>query len=94
MHRKKCIDKQLFPFRGHTKFTQYIPSKPAKYCIKIFWVCDASNACPLQGQIYSRKPIDGPRQVKVGEQTFLTLISLYKSSGRNVTTDGNFFTTM
>ena len=30
------IDEQLFPFRGHTKFTQYIPSKPARYGIKIF----------------------------------------------------------
>jgi len=29
------IDEQLYPFRGHTKFTQYIPSKPAKYGIKI-----------------------------------------------------------
>ena len=87
------IDEQLFPFRGHTKFTQYIPSKPAKYGIKVFWACDASNAYPLQGQIYTGKLTDGPRQVNVGEQTVLNLVSLYKSSGRNVTTD-NFFTTM
>ena len=30
------IDEQLFPFRGHTKFTQYLPFKPAKYGIKVF----------------------------------------------------------
>ena len=30
------IHEQLFPFRGHTKFTQYIPSKPATYGIKVF----------------------------------------------------------
>ena len=49
----KCItiDEQLFPFRGHSKFTQYIPSKPAKYGIKVFWACDASNAYLLQDQI-------------------------------------------
>ena len=89
------IDEQLFPFRGHTKFTQYIPSKPSKYGIKVFWACGASNAYPLQGQIYTGKPTDGPRQVNVGEQTVLNLVSLYKSSGRNVTTDTcNFFTTM
>ena len=29
------IDEQLYPYRGHTIFTQYIPSKPAKYGIKI-----------------------------------------------------------
>ncbi|CAM1319692.1 Uncharacterised protein r2_g2804 [Pycnogonum litorale] len=37
------IDEQLFPFRGRTKFTRYIPSKPAKYGIKVFWACDASK---------------------------------------------------
>ena len=87
------IDEQLFPFRGLTKFTQYIPSKPAKYGIKAFWACDTSNAYPLQDQIYTGKTTDGLRQVNVGEQTVLTLVSLYKGSGRNVTTD-NFFTTM
>lgn len=29
------VDEQLFPYRGHTTFTQYIPSKPAKYGINI-----------------------------------------------------------
>ncbi|XP_071750116.1 uncharacterized protein [Lepeophtheirus salmonis] len=41
-HECITIDEQLFPFREHTKFTQYIPS--AMYCIKIFLACDASNA--------------------------------------------------
>ena len=49
------IDKQLYPDRGHTKFTQYIPSKPAKYGIKIWWICDAENAYPLKGIIYTGK---------------------------------------
>ena len=88
-----AIDEQLFPFKSHTKFTQYIPFKPTTYGIKVFWACYASNAYPLQGQIYTGKPIDGPRQVNVGEQTVLNLVSLNKSRGENVTTD-NFFTTM
>ena len=92
-HECITIDEQLFPFRGRTKFTQYIPSKPAKYGIKIFWACDASNAYPLEGQLYTGKPTDGPRQVNVGERTVLDLVSSYKGSGRNVTTD-NFFTSM
>lgn len=61
------IDEELFPFRGHTKFTQYILSKPAKYGIKVFWACDASNAYPLQGQLYTSKPANGPCQINVGE---------------------------
>ena len=30
------IDEKLIPFRGYTKVTLYIPSKPAKYGIKVF----------------------------------------------------------
>ena len=30
------IDEQLFSYRSHTKFTQYILSKPSKYGIKVF----------------------------------------------------------
>lgn len=30
------IDEHLFPYRGRTRFTQYIPSKPAKYGIKVW----------------------------------------------------------
>jgi len=37
--------------------------------------------------------MDGPPQVNVGERTVLDLVSLYKSSGRNVTTN-NFITSL
>uniref|UniRef100_A0A336MDY1 CSON010564 protein n=1 Tax=Culicoides sonorensis TaxID=179676 RepID=A0A336MDY1_CULSO len=86
------VDEQLFPFRGHTRFTQYIPSKPSKYGIKFFWAADPLNAYPLKGIIYTGKPNDGVRQTNIGERTVLDLVKQYKGSGRNVTTD-NFFTT-
>ncbi|KOC68994.1 hypothetical protein WH47_09551 [Habropoda laboriosa] len=44
------IDEQLFPYKGRTKLTQYIPSKPAKYGIKIWWLSDSENYYPLSGQ--------------------------------------------
>ena len=47
------IDEQLYPYLGHTKFRQYISSKPAKYGIKIWWICDAENAYPLKGIIHT-----------------------------------------
>ena len=37
------IDETLVPFRGRCSFIQYIPSKPAKYGIKIFALCDAKT---------------------------------------------------
>ncbi|CAD7088257.1 unnamed protein product [Hermetia illucens] len=36
------VDEQLVPFRGRCPFTQYIPSKPHKYGIKIWCLCDAN----------------------------------------------------
>lgn len=31
------VDEQLMPFRGRCPFTQYLPSKPAKYGIKLWF---------------------------------------------------------
>lgn len=86
------IDEQLFPFRGRTRFTQYIPSKPAKYGIKVWWICDAKNAYPLHGQIYTGQAASG-RETNQGERVVKDLASRYQGSGRNITMD-NFFTTL
>lgn len=87
------VDEQLFPYRGRTKFTQYIPSKPAKYGIKVFWVCDAITFYPCQGSIYTGRLAGNERRVNIGEKTVMSLCQHYKNSGRNITTD-NFFTSL
>lgn len=86
------IDEQLYPYRGHTKFTQYIPSKPAEYGIKIWWICDAENAYPLHGIIYAGKTgnVRGKNQ---GERVVKELAVRFQGSGRNITMD-NYFTTL
>ncbi|XP_071567686.1 piggyBac transposable element-derived protein 4-like [Temnothorax nylanderi] len=86
------IDEQLYPYRSRTKFTQYIPSKPAKYGIKIWWICDAENAYPLQGIIYAGKSGD-VREKNQGERVVKELAAPFKGSGRNITMD-NYFTTL
>lgn len=86
------VDEQLFPFRGRTRFTQYMPAKPAKYGIKIWWVCDAANSYPLSGQIYTGKTSQG-REQNQGERVVKDLCVFYKNSGRNIVMD-NFFTTL
>lgn len=85
------VDEQLFPYRGRTRFTQYIPSKPAKYGIKVWWVCDSKNSYPLHGQIYTGQRATG-REVNQGERVVKDLVSRFHGSGRNITMD-NFFTT-
>lgn len=87
------VDEQLYPFRGRTSFTQYIPSKPAKYGIKVFWICDSETSYPLKGIIYTGRPIAGERQKNVGMNMVLELAQKYKNSGRNITMD-NFFTSL
>ena len=37
------IDETLVPFWGRCNFIQYIPSKPAKYGVKIFALCNAKT---------------------------------------------------
>ena len=37
------IDEKLEAFRGRCSFIQYIPSKPAKYGLKVFALCDAKT---------------------------------------------------
>ena len=86
------IDEQLYPYRGHTKFTWYIPSKPAKYGIKIWWICDAENAYPLKGIIYTGK-VGNVQRKNQGERVVKEFAAPFKNSGRNITMD-NYFTTL
>ena len=39
-----CVDEKLEKFFGRCKFKMYIPSKPAKYGIKIFSVVDCESS--------------------------------------------------
>ncbi|XP_031626214.1 piggyBac transposable element-derived protein 4-like [Contarinia nasturtii] len=92
-HENITIDEQLFAFRGKTKFTQYIPSKPAKYGIKIWWACDSKTHYPLQGKLYTGREEGAPREINQGENVLLQLANKYSNSGRTIVAD-NFFTTL
>src|SRR5678815_193708 len=41
------VDEQLVGFRGHCPFRQYMKSKPAKYGIKLWALCDSSTSFAL-----------------------------------------------
>ena len=86
------VDEQLCNTRGRCSFKSYIPSKPGKYGIKIWCICDAENAYFLNGQIYTGKS-GNSTEVNQGERVVRDLSKNYLHSGRNITTD-NFFTTM
>ena len=61
--RDICIDEQLVPFRGRCSFRQYMPSKPVKYGLKIWALCDV-YAWRLQ--VYTGKSASAPREHNQG----------------------------
>ena len=42
------VDEQLVEFHGKVKFRRYIPTKPGKFGILIYWLTDAQNNFPLK----------------------------------------------
>lgn len=50
-----CIDEELVAFRGCCSFKVYMKSKPDRYGIKIWTLCDATNSYVWNQQIYSGK---------------------------------------
>lgn len=89
------IDEMLVEFHGRVQFRQYIPTKPGKFGIKIYWITEAESAFPLRCLVYvgqqtlSREEID-QNGSHVAALT-MKLISPFLNCGRNLTGD-NFFT--
>ncbi|XP_031639228.1 piggyBac transposable element-derived protein 4-like isoform X2 [Contarinia nasturtii] len=85
------IDEQLVPFRGRCSFKQYIPSKPDKYGLKIFWLVDAKNWYPLKAIPYlGRERSGAARQTNIAKNIVLNLCQPYYKTNRTVVFD-NFF---
>ena len=56
------VGEQLLPFGSRCPFRQYIPSKPDKFGMKVFWICDAISFYPLKAKPYLEKGGDNPQQ--------------------------------
>ena len=51
------VDEQLMPTGGRCNLSQYIPGKPGKYGMKIFWCCESDTVYPLNAGVYlGRRP--------------------------------------
>ena len=56
-HECVAINEPLVPFKRRCRFLQYIPTKPGKYGIKIFWLCDSITNYGFNGSVYiGRQP--------------------------------------
>ncbi|XP_005997448.1 piggyBac transposable element-derived protein 4-like [Latimeria chalumnae] len=83
------VDECLVPFRGCCPFRQYMPTKPAKYGIKIWVTCDAQSSYAWNMQVYTGKL---PREAPERNQGMHVVLEMTQGlRGHNVTCD-NFFT--
>lgn len=85
------VDEQLVASRGRCNFRQYIPTKPGKYGIKIFWVCDSKTAYPLNAEVYVGRQPGAAANANNVNDLVCRLVKPWINTGRNVTMD-NYFT--
>lgn len=85
------IDEQLLGYRGHIPGRTYMPSKPRKYGLKIFWACESSSAYALKGHLYGGRNPGEPPHRNLAADVVMTLTEPFFGSGRDVCTD-NYFT--
>lgn len=91
--KELCIDEQLLTTRNRCSFRQYIPSKPGKYGIKIFWVVDSKLNFPVAAEIYLGTQPNENRSTGIAHELVLRLCDRYLNMGMNITMD-NFFTSV
>jgi hypothetical protein len=84
------VDEQLVTFRGRCPFKMFIPSKPGKYGMKVWMLCDAESSYCINLQPYIGRTM-GVRDVGQGTRVVLELTDHITGSGRHITGD-NFFT--
>lgn len=85
------VDEQLLAFRGKCSFRQFIPSKPAKYGIKVFALVDSRMKYTINLEIYCGKQEPGQYLVSNAAQDIvLRLAKPLYGSNRNITGDNWF----
>lgn len=88
------IDEKLEGFRGKCGWRQYIPSKPNRYGIKIFALCDAKMYYTSSLEVYTGQQPEGPYKVSNSPgDVVMRLCDIIKGTGRNITID-NWFTSI
>lgn len=84
------VDEQLVGYRGRAPGRTYLPSKPRKYGIKIFWLAEADSGFALKGKIYTGREESGVHR-NLGRDIVVELTQPYHGTNREVVTD-NYFT--
>ncbi|CAK1598011.1 unnamed protein product [Parnassius mnemosyne] len=87
------VDEMLLAFRGRCRFKMYIPSKPAKYGVKVQCLADSATFYVYNTYIYTGKGSDSytlseeDKKKPVPTQAVLRLCKSIFNTNRNITTD-------
>lgn len=88
------LDEQLIAFRGRCAFRQYIPSKPAKYGIKIFALVDVHYPYTFNLEIYAGQQPEGPfRFSNERHDVVMRMVQPVLGKNMNITMD-NWFSSL
>ena len=84
------VDEQFVGYRGRIPGQTYIPSKPRKYGLKIFWACESNTGYGLNAIAYGGKK--GNRvHYNLAQNIVLKVVEPWYGTGRDICTD-NYFT--
>ena len=83
------VDEQLVEYRSKIPGRTYMPTKPRKYGVKFFWLCEATTGFALKSIIYSGRKSDwGPHRnfandivIKLCSVFFLVQVETYMLTG-------------
>ena len=75
------VDEQLLTIRGRCSLRHYMPSKPGKYSIKIWAICDSILHYLLKMDVYKGREIGEPRETNLGSESVLKLSKPLKKKG-------------
>jgi hypothetical protein len=81
------VDEQLVGYRGVIPGRTYMPTKPRKYGLKWFWVCESKTGFALNGLIYSGRQQNEPARRNLATDVVLELCSPFSVTGRDIYTD-------
>ena len=93
-----CVDESLIHFTGRLGFKQYIPSKRARYGVKLYKLCERATGYTHKFRIYEGKdqtlePVGCPDYLGSSGKTVWDLVSPLFGKGYHLYVD-NFYTSV
>jgi hypothetical protein len=85
------VDEQLLPSKTRCPYTQYIPTKPDKFGIKFWVLCDRDTKFVLNIKPYLGKDYTRAANTDMATHVVMDLVKPFYKGGYNITCD-NFFT--